>query len=142
MPRLGPHALGLEVEQLHLDCLLQRKALARRCCGHPVATTIEPREPVGILGGYGGGKGRPTSSRTCRGRSNGMPPLGAVTGHHDLPLGGLDAAQGGACAFNVVPLILERLAGLPVFKGSLAQPFQGSRYRSRPKSLLRSRSSQ
>jgi len=125
LPGLGAKALGFEIDLLHLDRLLQRQTLAGCRRGKRIAATVEPRQPVGILGGDGGDEGRaPPVDDRGRG-SHHLPPLGAVPCGHDLPLGGLDAAHRRLRVPDLVPF------GLPGFEGSLARPFQGSRYRSR-----------
>jgi len=76
-----------------------------------------------------------------------LPPLGQLARHLQLPLGGVDrdkrlphAAQ--RVALGSGGLDNTAVRGLSIFRGSLARPFQGSRYRSRSQSLPRSRSFQ
>jgi len=76
-----------------------------------------------------------------------LPPLSQLARHLQLPLAGVDRDQS-------LPHAVERITlrsgglddtavrGLSFFRGSLARPFQGSRYRSRSQSLPRSRSFQ
>lgn len=76
-----------------------------------------------------------------------LPPLDQMGRRWQLPLGGMDRREG---LTHIAPRITlgsggldnAPARGLSFFRGSLARPFQGSRYRSRSQSLPRSRSFQ
>ncbi len=76
-----------------------------------------------------------------------LPPLGQLRRQLQLPLGGMDRDKRLPHAPQRITLGSGGLdntsvRGLSFFRGSLARPFQGSRYRSRSQSLPRSRSFQ
>ena len=105
-------------------------------CGAPVG---EPRDNSGDAASVQ----RPQSGI---GGGQRLPALGGQSGVLQIALGGVDRAHrvpgrtdgiaDGLAGF------LNSIAGLAVFGGSLARPVQGTRYRSRSKSLPLSRSSQ
>lgn len=131
-----------EVELGAFDGLLELQPLACRPRGLSIAAVEDACEPIGIFG-CEQSPGQ-IALRSCGGapRLDDGAALGSMAGRYHLALGGMDAAQCGPRGLERVALGLPVVCGLSVFEGSLARPFQGSGYRSRPKSLPRSRSSQ
>lgn len=66
--------------------------------------------------------------------------LGALNGGLQLRFSGVDRRNRAASGADRIGLLCSVICGLAGFGGSLARPFQRSRYRSRPRPLPRSRS--
>lgn len=73
---------------------------------------------------------------------HGLPAFGNLAGCEKLALGNMHREQGASRGAEHVAIGARGLDGLPVFEGSLARPFQGSRYWSRSQPLPLSRSFQ
>lgn len=148
----GPPTIGRGAGERYcrlrdLDRLFQLEPLARGIGGPRITAVEDAGELIGILGSdrahEAGALGRRGSAR----RADHVPPLGSMTGQHQLHLGLVRADQRRTRGTYGITLAGPRfsetaICGLPVFGGSLARPFQGTGQRSRSQSLLRSRSSQ
>ena len=137
----------LECEPGKLGRLLGRQLLSGSRTCPDIDNERKSSPAIGKPGDHKRDRAGMAAAKCCVDRTDNLQACGTLRGGEQLQLGRVDRRNGSASCFDSVPLRLEDFSGfavlgLSVFRGSLARPFQGSRYWSRSQPLSRSRSFQ